>query len=91
MKLTEYEKEVIYRALDNYIIILSSKEDASTEHEIKIAKEIRSTINLESKQTQPKTTSELIEAIRYAHTHAHDNPILIGPGFFPFKKDDKDM
>lgn len=51
MKLTEYEKEVIYRALDNYIALLGSKGDSKTAYEIKTAKEIRSAINLESKQT----------------------------------------
>lgn len=49
MKLTEYEKEVIYRALDNYIALLGSKGDSKTAYEIKTAKEIRSAINLESK------------------------------------------
>jgi hypothetical protein len=88
MKLTEYEKEVITRALDNYIVMLSSKEDTKTEYEIKTAKEIRAACQAIK---EPKTTQELIDAINYAHKHAHDSPVFIGPGFFPFKTDAKDM
>lgn len=88
MKLTEYEKEVITRALDNYIVMLSSKKDTKTEYEIKTAKEIRSACQAIK---EPKTTQELTDAINYAHEHAHDNPIHIGPGYFPFKTDANNM
>lgn len=88
MKLTEYEKEVITRALDSYIVMLSSKEDTKTAYEIKTAKEIRAAYQATK---EPKTTQELIDTINHAHEHAHDNPRHIGPGFFPFKTDAKDM
>lgn len=60
MKLTEYEKEVIYRALDSYIALLGSKGDSKTAYEIKTAKEIRKAIHT------PKPTDSMTDAEKVA-------------------------
>lgn len=58
MILTEYEKEVIYRALDNYIALLGSKGDSKTAYEIKTAKEIRTALDGKSLHTVKKQIND---------------------------------
>lgn len=67
MKLTDYEKEVIYRALDNYIVLLSSNGYSKADYEIKTAKEIRKAIHT------PKPTDGMTDAEKLLWISANTN------------------
>jgi hypothetical protein len=67
MKLTEYEKEVIYRALDNYIALLGSKGDSKADYEVKTAEEIRKAIHT------PKPTDGMTDTEKVAWVSANTN------------------
>jgi hypothetical protein len=66
MKLTESEKEVIYRALDTYIAKLNTLADSRAAYEVKTAREIRSALEIASLNAyQEKNEEELNEVLKH--------------------------